>query len=104
VTERSEAKDVEIRGKKKGFVRFIEAISEAHSVDGELLLRAGRQRRWVAVSAQLVYLARQWCGLMAKELGRRLHQDASMISRLHGWYETHRDAAAEKKLARMLAN
>jgi ribosome-binding protein aMBF1 (putative translation factor) len=56
----------------------------------------------VVVRAQLVYLARQWCGLTTKELGRRLHRDASMISRLYAWYETHRDVPAEKKLARVL--
>jgi REP element-mobilizing transposase RayT len=102
VVERSEAKEVEIRGKKVGFTQLLQAVSQAHSVASELLLRAGRQRRWVAVRAQLVYLARQWCGLTAKELARRLNRDASMISRLYAWYETHRDESAEKKLARVL--
>ncbi len=40
------------------------------------------QRRWVAVRAQLVHLARQRYRLTTKELGRRMHRDASMISRL----------------------
>jgi len=104
VAERSEAKEVEIKGKKVGFARLLHAISDAHDVEGQVLLQAGRQRQWVAVRAQLVYLGRQWCGLTAKELGRRLHRDASMISRLYGWYETHRDEPTEKKLARVLVN
>lgn len=104
VAERSEAKEVEIKGKKVGFAQLLKAISDAHDVESQVLLQPGRQRRWVAVRAQLVYLARQWCELTAKELGRRLHRDASMISRLHGWYETHRDEPTEKKLARVLVN
>jgi len=68
-----------------------------------VLIQAGRQRQWVAVRAQLVYLAREWSGLATKELGRRLHRDASMISRLYGWYQGHRDEQAEKKLAREFA-
>ena len=103
VAERSEAKEVEIKGKKVGFAWLLTAISDAHDVETRMLLQAGRQRRWVAVRAQLAYLARQWCGLTAKELGRRLHRDASMISRLYGWYETHRDEPTEKKIARVLA-
>jgi hypothetical protein len=102
VAERSEAKEVELRGKKVGFTRLLQAVSDTHGVESGLLLRPGRQRRWVAVRAQLVYLARQWCGLTAKELGRRLNRDASMISRLYAWYETHRDEPAEKKLARVM--
>ena len=103
VAERSEAKDVEIGAKKISFARVLEAISHAHGVTSDMLLRAGRQRRWVAIRAQLVFLARQWCGLTAKELGQRLYRDASMISRLYAWYETHRDERTEKKLARTLA-
>jgi REP element-mobilizing transposase RayT len=99
VAERSEASEVVIRAKRVGFARLLEAISQAHEVEGGVLLRAGRQRRWVAVRAQLVYLGRQWCGLTTKELGRRLHRDASMISRLYAWYEAHRDERIEKKIA-----
>jgi len=72
-------------------------------VESKVLLQAGRQRQWVAVRAQLVYLAREWCGLTTKELAGRLHRDASMISRLYGWYQTHRDKQTEEKLAGVLA-
>ncbi len=103
VAERSEAREVEIRGNKVSFARLLETIAQAHDVKSEVLLHVGRQRRWVAMRAQLVYLARQQCGLTTKELGRRLNRDPSMISRLYAWYETHRDEPTEKKLARMLA-
>ena len=57
VAERSEAKEVELRGKKVGFTRLLHAVSQARGVESGLLSRAGRQRRWVGVRAQLVYLA-----------------------------------------------
>ena len=52
---------------------------------------------------QLVYLAREWNGLATKDLGRRLHRAASMISRLYGWFQVHRDQPTEEKLACKLA-
>jgi REP element-mobilizing transposase RayT len=102
VAERSEAKEIELRGKKVGFPRLLQAVCAAHGVEAKAIVHAGRNRQWVGVRAQLVYVARQWCGLTAKELGRRLNRDSSMISRLSAWYETHRDERAEKKLARVL--
>jgi len=103
VAERTEAKDVEIKGKKVGFVRLLQAICIARNVESKELLQAGRQRQWVAPRAQLVYLAREWCGLTTKELAGRLHRDASMISRLYGWYQGHRDKQMEENLAGVLA-
>jgi putative transposase len=103
VAQRSDAKEIEIKGKKVGFDRLLQAMSTMRHVESKVLLQAGRQRQWVAARAQLVYLAREWCGLTAKELGRRLHRDASMISRLYGWYQRHRDKQMEKKLAGVLA-
>jgi len=103
VAQRTEAKEVEIEAKKVGFARLLQAVCAVHEVDSKNLLQAGRQRRWVAARAQLVYLAREWCGLTAKELAGRLHRDASMISRLYGWYQTHRDKRTEEMLARLLA-
>ena len=102
LAERSEAKEVETAGRKVGFTRLLQAVSDTQGVASKELLRAGRQRRWVAVRGQLVYLARRWCGLTTKVLGRRLNRDPSMISRLSAWYETHRDESVEKKLARVL--
>ncbi|MBI3066758.1 MAG: transposase [Deltaproteobacteria bacterium] len=103
VAERSEAKEVEIKGKKVGFARLLQAVCTMRHVDSKVLLQPGRQRQWVALRAQLVYLAREWCGLTAKELAGRLNRDASMISRLYGWYQGHRDQHAEEKLFGELA-
>jgi REP element-mobilizing transposase RayT len=103
VAERSEAKEVEIKGKKVGFARLLQALCTMRHVDSKVLLEPGRQRQWVAPRAQLVYLAREWCGLTAKELAARLNRDASMISRLYGWYQGHRDRKTEEKLAGELA-
>ena len=103
VAQRSEAKEVEIKGKKVGFARLLQSLCTIRQVESKVLLQPGRQRQWVAVRTQLVYLAREWCGLTAKELAGRLHRDASMISRLHGWYEGHRDQQTEEELAVVLA-
>ena len=92
-----------ITGRRVSFTRLLAAICQLHEVDSKALVQAGRQRQWVAVRAQLVYLAREWSGLRTKDLGRRLHRDGSMISRLYGWYQAHRDQPTEEKLARKLA-
>ena len=103
VAQRSEAKEIEIKGKRASFARLLAAVCAVRKVDSKALLQAGRQRQWVAARAQLVYLAREWSGMTTKELGRRLHRDASMISRLYGWYQGHRDKQTEERLARELA-
>ena len=103
VAQRTKAKEVEIKGKKVGFAPLLQALCTVRRVESKVLLQAGRQRQWVAVRAQLVYLAREWSGLTAKELAGRLHRDASMISRLYGWYQGHRDKQMEEKLAAVLA-
>ena len=70
---------------------MLEVVCAVRKVDSKALLQAGRQRQWVTARAQLVYLAREWSGITTKELGRRLHRDASMISRLYGWYQGDRN-------------
>jgi putative transposase len=102
VAQRTEAKEIEIKGKRATFARLLEAICALRKVDSKALLQSGRQRQWVAARAQLVYLAREWSGITTKELGRRLHRDPSMISRLYGWYLGHRDKQTEESLAREL--
>jgi REP element-mobilizing transposase RayT len=87
VAQRREAKEVEMEGKKVAFARLLAALCAMGRLDSKVLLQPGRQRQWVRSRAQLVYLAREWCGLTAKELAGRLHRDASMISRLYGWYQ-----------------
>ena len=83
--------------------RAEQVVLQLKSLYRKALLQAGRQRQWVAARAQLVYLAREWSGIPTKELGRRLHRDPSMISRLYGWYQGHRNKQTEERLARELA-
>jgi ribosome-binding protein aMBF1 (putative translation factor) len=51
----------------------------------------------------LVYAAREWCGIKAKDLAEHLHRDPSMISRLHAAYVEKRDINLESKLQRWLS-
>ena len=62
IAARTGAKEVEARAKKVVFENLLKAVTVTHDVDRKALLQAGRQRQWVAVRAQLVYLAREWCG------------------------------------------
>ena len=48
--------------------------------------------------AFLVYVARECSGLPIGELVHRLHQDASMVSRLYAPYAAQRDLQAERRL------
>ena len=50
----------------------------------------------------LVYVAREWSGLSVKELGRRLHRDPSMISRLYAGYVVKRTGSLEKRVQAIL--
>jgi len=50
----------------------------------------------------LVYLAREWGRVSVKEIGRRLHRDPSIISRLYSAYAADRDPNKERLLAKQL--
>jgi ribosome-binding protein aMBF1 (putative translation factor) len=50
----------------------------------------------------LVYVAREWCDIKARELAEHLNRDASMVSRLHAAYTAARDKRSESKLQRLL--
>ena len=102
IAARTGAKEIEARAKKVVFENLLKAVTVTHDVDRKALLQAGRQRQWVAVRAQLVYLAREWCGETTKELGRRLPRDASMISRFYRWYRANRDKMTEERLESVL--
>jgi putative transposase len=66
------------------------------------LAQAGRLRRRVTARSMLVYLGREWCRLSVKELGKRLHRDPSVISRLYSAYAAARDKGIEKALLQQL--
>ncbi len=52
--------------------------------------------------AFLAYAARAWSGLTVKEVGRRLHRDPSMISRLYARYARKRNVPLEKRVQTIL--
>ena len=52
----------------------------------------------------LVYLAREWGRVSVKEIGRRLHRDPSIISRLYSAYAADRDPKKEMLLAQQLSD
>jgi len=66
------------------------------------LSQSGRQRKWVKARSMLVYLGREWGRVSVKELGRRLHRDPSIISRLYSTYAADRDQTKEGLLAQQL--
>ncbi|MFQ5853501.1 MAG: helix-turn-helix domain-containing protein [Candidatus Binatia bacterium] len=78
------------------------AVAKEHGISPEVLLRLGRQRSLVKTRAMLVYLGREWSRMSAKELGRQMHRNASVISRLFGRYARNRDLSVEAKLAQIL--
>src|SRR5918992_1602616 len=65
-------------------------VAKAHGATEKDLLEAGRQRKWIIARAMLVYLGREWGQLSVKELGKRLHRDPSVISRLYSAYPATR--------------
>jgi hypothetical protein len=52
--------------------------------------------------SMLVYLGREWGRVSVKELGKRLHRDPSVISRLYSAYAADRAERMEKVLLREL--
>ena len=50
----------------------------------------------------LVYLAREWSDLQAKELGQCLQRDPSMSSRLYALYAANLDEESEVRLSRAM--
>ena len=49
-----------------------------------------------------VYLGREWGRVAVKELGKRMHRDRSVISRLYAAYAAARDEKIEKALRQQL--
>ena len=84
------------------FEKLLHAVAKVHGHGVKDLTASGRQRAWARPRAQLAYLARDWCAMKAIEIARRLHRDASMVSRLCTSYEVARDARTEKKIAELI--
>jgi len=51
----------------------------------------------------LVYLAREWSGKRVKELGKELHRDPSIVSRLCASYAENRSQQVEDRLPRQVS-
>jgi chromosomal replication initiation ATPase DnaA len=77
-------------------------VAKAHGATEKGLVQAGRQRKWVTARSMFVYLGREWGRASVKELGKRLHRDPSVISRLYSMYEANRDLKLEAHLVRQL--
>jgi chromosomal replication initiation ATPase DnaA len=77
-------------------------VAKAHGAAEKELTEAGRQRKWIRARSMLVYLGREWARVSVKELGKRLHRDPSVISRLYFLYAVDRDEKNETILLRQL--
>jgi REP element-mobilizing transposase RayT len=86
------------------FGPLLNAVATVHAVTPRAILAPGRQRALVPARAMLVFLAREWGRLTTHDLGRRLHRDPSMISRLAGAYATHRHMAGEARVRQTLSS
>lgn len=89
-------------GPRGSFSALIRLVAEEYGVSEKELAQTGRKRQRVRARSMLVYLAREWGGMSVKELGRRLHRDPSIISRLYAAYAAKRDEKAESRLATYL--
>jgi chromosomal replication initiation ATPase DnaA len=82
--------------------RLLPLVAKAYGATEKGLVQAGRQRRWVTARSMFVYLGREWGRASVKELGKRLHRDPSVISRLYSMYAADRDEKREAVLLRQL--
>jgi REP element-mobilizing transposase RayT len=94
--------EVAVKGPKVSFTRLLCAVAEATGHSTACLVLPGRARDPVAARALLVYGAREWSGLSVKEVGRRLHRDPSMISRLYVGYVAKSSRSLEKQVRAIL--
>lgn len=84
------------------FLELLEAVAEVHGIEPSVLLRVGRQRSWISARAMLVYFGREWSGMKAQVLAKKLQRDTSVLSPLYGRYKERRDPEKEKKLTSLL--
>jgi REP element-mobilizing transposase RayT len=95
-------REVAVRPHRIALGTLLTAVATAYGVTPQEIVAPGRQRVLVPARALLVYLAREWSHLTARELGRRLHRDPSMISRLAATYVAQRDPRAESRVRQAL--
>ena len=77
---------------------LLRLVAKTHGTAEKDLVEAGRRRKWIRARSMLVYLGREWGRVKVKELGKRLHRDPSVISRLYSAYAAARDQKLERSL------
>jgi putative transposase len=102
IAERAPKAEIRLGRRRLRFEKLLPAVAQVHGCGVSDLTAVGRQRAWAKPRAQLAYLARDWCAMKAIEIARRLHRDASMVSRLCASYEGARDTRTEKKIAELI--
>jgi putative transposase len=95
-------REIEVPGPRTRFTELVRLTARAYGVNERDLVQPGRQRKWVKPRSALVYLAREWGRASVKEIGRCLHRDPSIISRLYSAYAADRDPKKEILLAKQL--
>jgi REP-associated tyrosine transposase len=95
-------REIEVPGPRAKFSQLLHLTAQGYGVSERNLVQPGRQRQWVRARSMLVYLAREWVRTSVKEIGRRLHRDPSIISRLYAAYGADRDQKKENRLAKQL--
>lgn len=102
IAERAPQGEIRPGGRRIRFEELLHAVAQVHGCETKDLTAPGRQRAWAKPRAQLAYLAREWCGMKTIEIARRLHRDASMVSRLCAEYEAVRNPKTEEKIAEVV--
>jgi putative transposase len=96
------SREVSVRSQRVAFATLLAAVADAYAVSPKAILAPGRHRALVPARATLVGLARRWCVLTTRELGRRMHRDPSMISRLAAAYAAHPAGKTEAQIRRTI--
>jgi chromosomal replication initiation ATPase DnaA len=95
-------REIKISHPRASFSKLVHLTAEAYGITERELVRIGRQRKLVKPRSMLVYVGREWAKASVKEIGRRLHRDPSVISRLYAAYAADRDYENEAGLAEQL--
>jgi hypothetical protein len=77
-------------------------VAKAYGATEKDLVQPARQRKWMTARSMLVYLGREWGRMSVKELGKWLHRDPSVISRLYSAYAAARNDKIENSLIQQL--
>lgn len=99
----SSRREIVVGPSRVPFGLLLRGVAQLYEVPPPALVTARRRRALVPARAMLVYSARTWGRLTTQELGKRLHRDPSMISRLYAAYARQRDLRREAQLKGLLA-